>query len=320
VLRALLTIVLTLTFVVAGAASAQAEEWEIEDEPLSSLEIGGESLTSSGGAFELTVPALSLTIKCSSESGSGEIIAGGSTSKASLQLSGCVVSKAEKACSVKSPGKSSGVLAATTTTKSLVKEVSKVSKFYDEVVPVMTIEISGAECSFPSKLEMSGATAAEVPKPEEEAAERVRKFSKTSVEQSGVSGLKLGANQAFLIGEDKEALSGAHKKEAMGITDVVTDPAQLIFLGLERKTITLENTAPVLVEYTTVIVEAGAFFLNQGCTGRTFSNTELCGFGVECQVFPSGGTMLIEWNVLELSSEELISDGERKVPLICGIA
>jgi hypothetical protein len=315
-----LTTVLALAFAIAGVASAQAEEWEIKGEPLSSLEIGGETLTSSGGAFELTVPALSLTIKCSSESGSGEIVAGGSTSKASLTLSGCIVSKAEKTCSVKSPGKSSGVLAATTTTKFLGKEVSKVTKFYDEVVPTMTVEISGAECSFPSKLEMSGATAAEVAKPEEEATERVRKFSKTSVEQSGVSGLKLGANQAYLIGEDKEALSGAHKKEALGITDVITDPAQLIFLGPERKTITLENTAPVLVEYTTVIVQAGPFFLNQGCTGRTFSNTEGCAFGVECQAWPSAGTMLVEWNVLELSSEELISDGERKVPLTCGIA
>lgn len=314
-----MTIVLALTFAIAGVASAHAEEWEIEDEPLSSLEISGETLTSSGGAFELTVPTLSLTIKCSSESGSGEILEGGSTSKASLQLSGCVVSKAEKTCSVKSPGKSSGVLAATTTTKFLVKEVSKVAKFYDEVVPAMTVEISGAECSFPSKLEMSGATAAEVPKPEEEATERVRKFSKTSVEQSGVSGLKLGKDQAFLIGEDKEALSGAHKKEALGITDVVTDPSQLIFLGLERLTITLENTAPVLVEYTTVIVEAGPYFLNQGCTGRTFSKAQGCAFGVECQASPSTGIMLVEWNVLELSSEELISDGERKVGLTCGI-
>lgn len=283
------------------------------------MEISGETLTSSGGAFELTVPTLSLTIKCSSESGGGEIIKGGSTGKVSFELSGCVVSKAEKACSVKSPGKSSGVLSATATTKFLVKEVSKVAKAYDEIVPAMTVEISGGECAFASKLEMSGTTAAEVPEPEVEATERVQKFSKTSVEQSGVSGLKLGKNQAFLIGEDKEALSGAHKKEALGITEVILNPSQLIFIAPpERLTIELENTSPLLVEYTTVIVEAGPYFLNQGCTGRTFSNTEGCVFGVECQASPSTGTMLVEWNVLELS-EEVISDGERKAHLTCGI-
>lgn len=311
-----------LSLSLLAATAAQGAEWEINEAPLSSLEISGETLSSTGGAFELTVPALSLTIKCTSESGSGEVIAGGATSKVSFNLSGCVVSKFEKACSVKSPGKSTGVLSATATTKFFVKEVSKVAKTYDELVPTMTVEISGGECPYSSKLEMSGATAAEVPKPEEEAVERVQKFSTAIAEQSGATSLKLGGNQAFLIGEDKEALSGGHEEEALGITEVLFNPAQMFFTATGvRQNMWLDNNGPLTVKYTKIEIEAGPYNVidDVPCKEFGWAADVICVIKLECLTLPSVGKLLVRWDVLD-ANLAVVSAGKRRTTLSCGAA
>jgi len=74
---------------------------------LDGLGIAKETTSSTGGAFELSVPKLSLTIKCTSESGTGEVTEEAKDSDL-MTLSGCGVVGAEKTCAVKSPGKSAG--------------------------------------------------------------------------------------------------------------------------------------------------------------------------------------------------------------------
>lgn len=318
--RAPLAALLALALCMAAASTSQAAEWKIKGAPLSNLGIKNETLSITDGAFELSVPSLSLTIKCTAGSGSGEIVKGSGTGKASVELTGCVVGKFEKTCSVKSPGKSTGVLAATATTKFFEVEVAKVERAYEELVPTMTVEISGAECSFPTKLEMSGATAAEVPQLEQEGTERVRKFSKAIAEQSGVTSLKLGKNQAFLIGEEKESLSGTHKKEALGMTAVVF-PAQMFFAetGVSQA-LFLENTGPLSVEFTNVEIEAGPYALADAvpCKENVFAEEISCPVTIECATLPSTGKLLVKWEVLSDNLTAVVA-GERRATLSCGV-
>lgn len=319
---ALLTILLVLAFGLVGPAGAQAAEWEVKEAPLSSLELSKETVSSSGGAFELTVPTISLTVKCTSENGSGEILKGGSTSKVSFELGGCVVSKAEKLCSVKSPSKSTGVLSATATTKFFDKEVAKVTRAYEELVPTMTVEITGVECPFPTKLLISGATAGEVPRLEEEFVERPQVFSKAAAEQSGVTSLKLGKNQAFLIGEDKEALSGAHKKDPLGFTDVILGPPQLFIPEPAfSEAMFLENIGPERVKFTNILLENGAFEVTDAapCKNEVFAADVSCPISIECLAGPSVGTLLVEWDVLN-NALAVIGFGRRRATLSCAVA
>jgi hypothetical protein len=313
-----------LAVTLGGTATAHGAEWVIKEAPLSALEMESETLSSSGGAFELTVPALSLTIKCTAESGSGKIISGEEVSStASFELSGCIVSKFEKACSVKSPGKSTGVLTGTATGKFFQTEVKEVERGYERFTPTMTVEISGAECGFSSKLEMSGATAAEVPKLEEEIAKRPQKFSKAIAEESGVTSLKLGANQAFMTGEVKESLGGAYKEEAMGITSVILNPMSLLFTetGFAMGVI-LKNIGPRKVKVTNIELEAGAFEVDdtiQQCKGKTLAVTAECLFGVTCITLPSAGQLVVEWDVLN-DNGKVVGFAKRRMVLGCGVA
>lgn len=318
-LRLTAVLIAASSLYLAGAVTAQAAEWEIEEMPLSGLEMESETTSSSGGAFELTVPTLSLTIYCTSESGNGEILTGGVTGKTSIKLSGCVVSKFEKKCSVKNPGGSTGVLLMTATTTFFETEVKEVEKGYEEVVPKMTVEITGAECTFPTKLEMSGATSAEVPKLEEEAVERQQKFSKSIAEESGVTSLKLGENQAFLTGEDKEVLSGAHEGEALATTVIIVNPASLFFITTEAIMVTLENIGPRNVKITNIEIEAGPFTrIDANCKGNKFEPTNQCGFCVECNSSPSAGVLRIAWDVLN-ENDEMVGFGARRITLGCGV-
>jgi len=320
----LIAIVVVLSALgLGGASTAQAAEWEIKEAPLGNLELESETLSSSSGAFELTVPTIALTIKCSSESGSGKIIGGEeAAATASFELSGCIVSKFEKACSVKSPGKSTGVLAGTATAKFFETEVKKVEKGYEQFTPTMTVEISGSECSFPSKLETSGATAAEAPKLEEETATRLQKFSKAAAEEAGVTSLKLGANQAFLTGEVKESLSGAHKEEAMGITDVVFNP---MFIAFEETGFTqgviIKNIGPRKAKITDLALEAMGFALDdtiQHCKGKTLAAADECVFGVSCMTWLSAGWAVVKWDVLN-NNDVVVGAGKRRMVLGCGV-
>lgn len=320
--RSLVTLLTALTLVLGGSTGARAAEWEIKEAPLASAGITSETLSSSGGSFDLAVPTLGLTIHCTAESGSGEIVKGGATGKVSIELSGCAVSKFEKACSVKSAGKSTGVIGITATTKFFETEVKEVEKGYEELTPTTTIEISGAECAFPAKFEMSGATAAEVPKLEEEVTKRAQKFSKAIAEESGVTSMKLGKSQAFLTGEDKESLSGAHKEEAMAVTNVTVDPLSLVFVKtFDPRSVLIKNLGPRKIEISKVEVEAGAFVRNdpEGCIGGTFEAAQSCLVPVECISLPSAGKLLVEWDVLNAGGK-VVGFGKRRVLLSCGAA
>jgi hypothetical protein len=313
---------LALGLGLCGAATASAAEWEIGEMPLSSSGISGETLSSSGGTFELTVPSSGLTIHCTAESGSGEIVKGGAGGKATLELSGCTVSKFEKACSVKSTGKSTGVIAMTASTKFFETEVKEVEKGYEELTPTTTVEITGAECKFASKLEMSGATAAETSKLEEENTKRVWKLSKAIGEESGVTSLKLGKNQAFLIGEDKESLSGSHKEEALAVTEVVITPPFLIFENrLSPTTVIIENLGPENIVVTEIKVESGAFEAEdpEECKESHYAPDEECVFAAQCTTLPSVGNLLIQWAVLN-GKGTAVSFGKRRPTASCGVA
>jgi hypothetical protein len=82
---------IVLALALFGAGAAQAAEWEIEDVPLADAGISKAPTTTSGGTFELTIPKLSATVKCTSESGSGEILEGGGSGSVSFTLSSCTV-------------------------------------------------------------------------------------------------------------------------------------------------------------------------------------------------------------------------------------
>jgi hypothetical protein len=317
-----------LTLTLGGPATAHGAEWVIKEAPLSGAGISSETLSNSAGSFELAVPALSLTIKCSSESGGGEIFEGGSTGKVSFELSSCVVSKFEKTCTVKSPGKSTGVLAITATTDFFQTEVKEAEKAYEKLMPSGTIEISGAECALASKLEMSGATAAEVPKLEEEIAKRPQKFSKAIAEEAGVTSLKLGASQAFMTGEVKESLSGAHKEEAMGFTEVVIEPFSVIFTTLNARTgVVLRNIGPRKAKITNIEVESGGFVREDtsNCKGSTLNYIpppdlpHECVFIVECTVLPTAGKLLVSWDVINDNGKK-VGFTTRRPLASCGVA
>jgi hypothetical protein len=228
--RILPVIVLAMALGLIGAASAQAEEWTIEQDTLGGLGITKETTSSTGGAFELSVPKLSLTIKCTSEGGTGEVTEEAKDSD-SMTLSGCGVAGAEKTCAVKSPGKSAGVLSAALTTQFLEEEVAKTEKYYDKAALTMVVELTGEECPYPAKTEVKGTTAREVPAPGEESKERTEKFSKAITEESKVAGLTFGASPAVLTGQNTEQASGAYSGAPIGVSAITVLPVPIEFTG-----------------------------------------------------------------------------------------
>ena len=299
--RALIVILAALVLSLAGGGVAQGYEWTIEGETLPSLGLGGETTSSSGGAFELAVPNLKLTIKCTAQSGTGEVTEG-AKGTASMSFSGCNAVGAEKACTVKSPGKSAGTLAATASTKFLRKGFESGEKFYDEVTLAMIVEITGEECVFPEKTEVFGTTAREVPKLGEEVTKRTGKFSKAIAEESGVSGLAFGKNPAFLTGESTEQLSGGHSGAPIGVSALTVLPAPVAFTGpTTTKKVKIFNTSTVTIKLTEFGL-TGPYGLADpnGCLNSQVPNTPFANF---CEVTltcnqAQPGTFFVKWGVV----------------------
>jgi hypothetical protein len=233
-----LAIALTVALSLIVAGSAQAYEWQIAKKVLPSLGISKEATSSSGGAFELSVPTLSLTVKCSSESGSGEILKGG-TASASMIFTGCLLSGFTKVCTVRSPGKANGTLGAAINTEFLEVEVGGVEKSYDETSLFMEVLIEGELCPYAeTEEEVTGTTAAEVPKVGEEATKRTMKFTKAGSE------LFFGALSASLVGESTTELAGAHAGQQQAVTPIKFNPAPVAFAGTggaNAKMVTISN-------------------------------------------------------------------------------
>jgi hypothetical protein len=291
---------LATAFGLIGAVTAQAEEWMIEQDTLGGLGISKETTSSSGGAFELSVPKLSLTIKCTSESGTGTVTEEAKDSD-SMTLNGCAVAGAEKTCTVKSPGKIAGVLSATLTTTFLEEEEVEGEKYYDKASLTMVVEITGEACAYPEKTEVKGTTAREVPAPGEEAKERTEKFSKAITEESGVAGLTFGTSPAYLSGQNTERASGPHVGAPVGVTPVSVQPVPIEFTGgpATTKQIKIANNT---VLATIKLLEIGltgpyGLFDPNTCINRNlqpFQPVDVCTVEVKCNEAKQG-TFFVKW-------------------------
>lgn len=300
--KAFIGVAATVVGLLFAVGLAQAYEWTIKGKELTGLGLSKESTSLSGKAFELSVPKLSLTIKCTSLGGTGEILTGGG-SKASITFSGCAVSGAEKSCTIKSPEKSSGVLFATTSTSFLVTTVGEAPRFYDEFTPTMTIQLTGKECAFPEKTELKGTTAAKVPEFGSESSKRTQTFSKAIAEEAGVTSLAFGTNPAFLAGEIVAELAGEHKQEPQAVIGIKFDPTSLSFAGTgggNAKTLTIHSISNIAVKIREVKITAGAFSVTNNCDMHTLfvDPRNPCTVTVTCNTKPSNGTLNVLWEVL----------------------
>lgn len=317
--RMLIACFLALAVNLIAVQAAQAIEWSIKGTELIDVAPSGESISSSGENFELSVPKLSLTIKCKSESGTGTINQGG-LSSASITLSGCEAGS--KFCAVKSPGQSSGTLAATLETKILEKEVSEVPKTYDELTPQMTIEISGAGCTLPKELKMKGKTAAEVPQVGTAGITRAQKFSKAIAEQAGVTSLALGENQAFLTGTIVEKLSGANANEQVGTLFFWARPRSLALGGVGpafAKPVTITNLSNVRdIKIIAITVFMGNYTIDEpmpACKGLTVAPQGTCTVSVVCNA-AGNGMFEVEADLLDANNNIIGNDG-KQVTMTC---
>lgn len=300
--------------------TAQAADWVIGGQPLTVLGIGSESTTSKGGKFEIATTFgagnLPITIACTSESGSGEIIKGsGATGKASMTLKSCTV-KGVEGCTVHSTGQSAGTILLSGSTKFFALEVESNERPYEELSLAADLAFTG--CILPEEVELKGTTAAEVPLGEEELIERPQKFSEAIVKASGVAGLKFGAKSAYLTGEDTEVLSGAHAGEEMGTTFITVNPAPVAFAGLESRNVVLTNSGPLHAKYTKIEIAEGPYTLTDAtpCKGSKFPPTKTCTIGVTCETRMSVGRLEIRWDVLT-ANDELKGFNRRFVDLSC---
>jgi len=320
--RILIAFVLALVLSLAAVPAAQALEWTVEGEELVELESAKESITSSGEAFEITVPSLELTIKCKSQSGEGSITEKAASS-VSLTLTGCAIGEG-KVCTVKSPEQTSGTLTATLATSLVEKEVSKAAKAYDEVKPTMTVETSGASCTFPKTMKVAGATAAAVPKVTEEAVKRTQKFSKAIAEEAGITSMTLGEKQAFFTGEDSEQLSGAHSGQQVGTLFFWVRPRTLSFTGTgmgNSKTTTITNLSNTFkIKVIAVDLFLGNYTINEpmtACKGNVWNPGTSCTLTVICNATPNNpGTIRVEADQLNAGGTIINSDA-RDVTMTC---
>ncbi|HEX4463489.1 MAG TPA: hypothetical protein VH042_02475 [Solirubrobacterales bacterium] len=294
-------IVLAMALGLIGTACAQADEWTIEQDTLGGLGIAKETTSSTGGAFELSVPKLSLTIKCTSESGTGVVTEEAKDSD-SMTLSGCGVAGAEKTCAVKSPGKSAGVLSAALTTQFLEEEVAKTEKYYDKAALTMIVELTGEECPYPEKTEVKGTTAREVPAPGEESKERTEKFSKAITEESKVAGLTFGASPAVLTGQNTERASGAYSGAPITVSAITVQPVPIEFTEGPgtTKQVKIFNTA---IHVTIKLLEIGftgpyGLFDPNHCINAQLppvSMMNFCTVELKCNEAKMG-TFFLKWN------------------------
>jgi hypothetical protein len=230
------------------------------------------------------------------------------------------VVKPEKACGVKSPGKSAGTISATAKTEFFDLAVKEAEKSYEEFVPTMTVEFTGEECTLPKKLEAKGATAAEVPVLEEESTGRVQKFSQAIAEAAGVTSLKLGENQAFLKGELTEKLSGAFETQRVGITEGRIFPFPITLVVGIPKTIRVTNLGPRLLKLTEIKVTSGPFTLTDSVpckNGPLLAALENCTFSVVCNTASSMGVLQIEWSTYVTPGGPTTGHGIRPTSLSC---
>jgi hypothetical protein len=320
--RALIALALALAFNLFAVQVAQAIEWTVEGEELINLESGKESITSSGEAFEITVPTLELTIKCKSQSGKGTITEKAASSN-SVTLTGCTIGEG-KVCTVKSPEQSTGTLTATLATSFVEKEISKAAKTYDEVKPTMTVETSGALCSLPKTMKMAGATAAAVPKVTEAVTKRSQKFSKSIAEEAGLTSMTLGEKQAFFTGEDSEQLSGAHSGQQVGTLFFWARPRTLAFTGTgagNSKTFTTTNLSNTFkIKIIAIDLFQGNYTINEpmtACKGNDWAAGQSCTTTVICNATPNNpGKITVEADQLNAGGTIINSDA-RDVTMTC---
>jgi hypothetical protein len=319
--RSLLALVLAVALSLFAAPAAQAIEWSVEGTEL--VDLGGkESITSSGEAFEITVPSLELTIKCKSQSGKGTITEKAASSN-SITLTGCAIGEG-KVCTVKSPEQSSGTLTATFATNFAEKEVSEVPKAYDEVKPTMTVETSGGSCTFPKTMKMAGATAAAVPALIEEAVKRTQKYSQSIAEEAGLTSMTLGGEQAFFTGEDTEQLNGAHSGQPIGTLFFWVRPRALSFTGMgmgNSKTTTITNLSTTLkIKVISVTLFQGNYTVSEpmtACKGNKWGPGQSCTLTVICNATPNNnGLITVEADLLDAGGGIYKSDA-RDVTMTC---
>lgn len=191
------------------AATANGASWTIEGKTLSELGLSEESITSTATPMSIEVPKIALKVECELEKGTGRIFSA-STDEATMELSKCKAVKAE-ACAVEPM-----------TLKVKTELIKKAGLVYDVLKPLTgetigTLMLKGAECPFPTKLNLTGSTAGQL-----ELGETVKQglgFSKAIAEAAGTSMLG-GANPAFLIGTSIRQLSGARAGKAWSVCAV----------------------------------------------------------------------------------------------------
>lgn len=304
-----------LSLIVAG--SAQAYEWQIAERIMPSLGISKEATASSGGAFELNVPSLSLTIKCTGESGSGEIVKGGKAN-ASMNLTGCTVFGFSK-CTVRSPGGAAGTLKAEISTEFREADVEGVAKFYDETSLSMIALIEGELCAFnETEEEVTGTTAAEVPKVGEETTKRTMKFTKAGAE------LFFGEEPASLVGETTTELAGAHAAQQMAVLAVRFNPAPVAFAGTgagNAKMVTISNDGLFRKVKLVKIGVTGPYGLNDpnNCEGMALlvapNNPNNCVVTVTCNE-KKPGVLFSNFDVLN-AMNAVVGSGVARTDMTC---
>jgi len=304
-------------------------EWGIEEYPLSSLEGEDETISTAGGPFEIVVSKLSLTVKCTAETGSGELEVEG-TSSGTMTLTGCVVVGSEEACNVNSTEKSAGTIAMSYTTNSFGSE-SEAN--YDEVIPKSTLKFTGKKCGLPEELKMSGETAAEVPPPGEETTARTQVFTKKITEESEVAGLKLGENAADLIGEDSTELTGEFQQAPVEQVGITVDPSSLLFNPNQTIPIHFRNTTAstmhpngFLVRYTDFQIAAPFTFNDPwpcksvgAPAGPVFGVRVQCTASITCPVGGGGNIrdLTVKWEELYPQNNSLRNNGRMRVRVEC---
>lgn len=191
---------------------ASASDWTIAGKTLSELKLSEESISLSSGAIKISVPSLSATTECLSDTGSGKILAAG-TSQFSLSLKSCSVSGVA-GCTVSEPLTIKGKTESTVT-----------DSLYDKVVAqegetLATIVYTGKSCTLPKESKLTGSFALQAPREEAieyplTASEAISTEANAELTKEGKAtlSLKFGEKEARLSGEVKSTLSGANASQ-----------------------------------------------------------------------------------------------------------
>lgn len=192
------------------AAGARAAEWAVGSKTFAELKVKEEKTTLSG-QISILVPKLSVTVKCSTTSGSGKAFEGGS-GEVSASLSGCEVSGAPS-CTVIQPIE----LKAKTTA------IAAGENYYDSLAALekegtlAKVNFKGEKCALPLENTVKGTVAGQPSWGQDvkwgmafseaissTANEALAKEEKAKLE------LLFGKNTAFLVGELGVKLSGVN--------------------------------------------------------------------------------------------------------------